>query len=443
MSDRYTSFANSAAGRVIVGRLGLPGPAVLRRYRPGDPITTGPVVTGGAGPVIDAVRAVLHRADVEVVPEGAPVDGAAGLVYDASGFTAVADLRGLYDFFHPVIRSLKPGGRVIVLGRPVEECRTPTAATVQRALEGFVRSVGKEVRQGATAQLVTVAADAEGNLESTLRFLLSGRSAYVSGQVVRIGPAADGAVDDWVRPLAGHVAVVTGAARGIGATTAEVLARDGAQVVCLDVPAAGDALAAVANRIRAETLQLDLTTAAAPAVLADHLAARHGGVDIVVHNAGITRDRTLGRMSGEEWDQVLAVNLAAPERVTAELLARKLIRGQGRIVAVSSVNGIAGARGQTNYATSKAGVIGFVQAHARHLQKWSITVNAVAPGFIETAMTAAMPVMLREAGRRMNSLAQGGLPVDVAETIAWLASPASGGITGNVIRVCGQSLLGA
>jgi 3-oxoacyl-[acyl-carrier protein] reductase len=239
------------------------------------------------------------------------------------------------------------------------------------------------------------------------------------------------------------VAVVTGAAQGIGAAIAEVLARDGAHVVGLDVPAAGDHLAAVANSVRGEALQLDLTTPDAPGALAEHLAARHGGVDIVVHNAGITRDKTIARMADDQWDAVLAVNLAAPERVTEALLDRKLIRPGGRIIAVSSVSGIAGNRGQTNYATSKAGVIGFVEAQARSVAKWSITVNAVAPGFIETRMTARMPVMIREAGRRMNSMAQGGLPVDVAETVAWLASPGSGGISGAVVRVCGQSLLGA
>jgi 3-oxoacyl-[acyl-carrier protein] reductase len=199
----------------------------------------------------------------------------------------------------------------------------------------------------------------------------------------------------------------------------------------------------VANGVGGEALQLDLTAEHAPQALADHLSARHGGVDIVVHNAGITRDKTLGRMAPEQWEAVLAVNLIAPERVNAVLLSDKLIRSGGRIVAVSSVSGIAGNRGQTNYATSKAGVIGVVGSQAKAVAKFSITVNGVAPGFIETAMTARMPVMLREAGRRMNSMAQGGLPVDVAETIAWLASPGSSGVTGNVVRVCGQALLGA
>jgi 3-oxoacyl-[acyl-carrier protein] reductase len=327
-----------------------------------------------------------------------------------------------------------------VLGTPPEACESPPEATAQRALEGFTRSVGKELGRGVTAQLVYVAAGGEQATESTLRFLLSGRSAYVSGQVIRIGPGEPPAPAEWERPLVGKSALVTGAARGIGAAIARVLARDGADVIALDVPTTGDALASVANDVRGRALQLDLTAEGAAERLAGHLS---GGVDIVVHNAGITRDKTLAKMDAARWDSVIGVNLSAPERITGVLLERNLLREGGRVVGVASIAGIAGNRGQTNYATSKAGVIGMVSSSAPALLERGVTINAVAPGFIETAMTARMPVMLREAGRRMNSMAQGGLPVDVAETIAWFASPGSGTITGNVVRVCGQSLLGA
>jgi 3-oxoacyl-[acyl-carrier protein] reductase len=286
---------------------------------------------------------------------------------------------------------------------------------------------------------VYVAAGGELAVESTLRFLLSGRSAYVSGQVVRVGAGTAPSPAAWGQPLAGKTALVTGAARGIGAAIARVLARDGADVIALDVPAAGDALAGVANDVRGRALQLDLTAADAPQRLAGYLS----GVDIVVHNAGITRDKTIARMDAARWDSVLDVNLSSQERINDLLLERGLIHDGGRIIGVSSIGGIAGNRGQTNYATSKAGVIGLVQSMAPVLAPKGITINAVAPGFIETAMTAKMPLFVREAGRRMNSMTQGGLPVDVAETIAWFASPGSATITGNVVRVCGQSLLGA
>jgi 3-oxoacyl-[acyl-carrier protein] reductase len=250
----------------------------------------------------------------------------------------------------------------------------------------------------------------------------------VSGQVIRIGPAAVDAVADWQQPLARTVALVTGAARGIGKAIAETLTRDGAHVVTLDVE--GDV-----------ELALDITADDAPERIASHLSDRHGGVDIVVHNAGVTRDKTLGRMDVDLWTTLMEINLSSTERIDERLLDG-VLRENGRIVGVSSISGIAGNAGQTNYATSKAGVIGRVQALAPVLTDGR-TINAVAPGFIETQMTAAMPFATREAGRRMNSLAQGGLPIDVAETVAWFASPASGGVNGNVVRVCGQSLLGA
>ncbi|QDY05895.1 3-oxoacyl-ACP reductase [Micromonospora sp. HM134] len=482
MTDRYASFVQSGAGRALVKRLGLPDPPRLRRHTPGDPLLPGPVLFGAAagGRLTGPVTAILTAAGVDVrtgtgaTPPAVGHDGSAAaadpdtpggsaaasaatgngtparfgaLVYDATGVTGSTGLRQLYDFFHPQARSVLPSGRVIVLGTPPAECGSAREATAQRALEGLTRSIGKEFGRGVTAQLVYVTPDGDAgtatSLEATLRFLLSGRSAYVSGQVVRVGTGPAAAPADWDRPLAGQVVLVTGAARGIGAAVARVLARDGAQVVALDVPAAGDALAAVVNEIGGTAVQLDLTGADAPTRLADHLADRHGRIDVVVHNAGITRDRTLGRMDADRWDAVLDVNLSSQERINDVLLERGLIPEGGRLVAVSSIAGIAGNRGQTNYATSKAGVIGLVDALAPALVERGISVNAVAPGFIETRLTARIPLVIREAGRRMNSLAQGGLPVDVAETIGWLAWPASAAVSGNVVRVCGQSLLGA
>ncbi len=451
MADRYASFVASGPGRSLTRRLGLPQPVPLRRFRAGDPVVPGPVLVGGEGRLgavlgkaLDGIGAEL-RDPSAVGADGAPPANAA-LVFDATGIMDAAGLHALYDFFHPVARSVYPSGRVVVLGTSPGQCGSAPEAVAQRALEGFVRSVGKEFGRGITANLVYAAPDAD--IESALRFLLSARSAYVSGQVIRVGratspePAQTTPIDP-DRPLVDKVAVVTGAARGIGEAIARVLARDGAHVVCLDVPAAGEALSTVANDIAGSSLQLDLTAPDAAERFAEHMAARHGGVDIVVHNAGVLRDRTIARMEPDQWDVVLDVNLVAQQRVNEALIEQDLIPSGGRLIGVSSIAGIAGNRGQTNYATSKAGVIGIVEALAPALGTRGVTVNAVAPGFIETAMTARMPWMLREAGRRMNSMNQGGLPVDVAEAVAFLAHPGSGGVTGTVLRVCGQSLIGA
>jgi 3-oxoacyl-[acyl-carrier protein] reductase len=447
MADRYQQLVNTPLGRIVAGQVGLPQPVKLERYAPGMPVISGPVLLGGApdGRLSAAVERVLSEVGAEVVSAPASAEQTfKALVFDASGIGSSEQLRELWAFFHPVIRRLRESGRVLVLGTPPEDRRNARRATAQRALEGFVRSVGKEIRRGATAQLVYVAAGAEDATASTLRFLLSAKSAYVSGQVVRVRQAVasfDGI--DWSRPLTGKVAMVTGAARGIGASIAELLARDGAHVVGLDVPALGAELNEVTGRLGGSSLTLDITDADAPERIAAFLSGQHGGADVFVHNAGVTRDKTLGGMTAELWNMVLAINLSAEERINDALLAREVLRENGRIVCVSSISGVAGNAGQTNYATSKAGVIGMVQALAPVVAKRKLTINAVAPGFIETRMTAAMPIALREASRRMNSLSQGGLPVDVAEAVAWYASPGSAGVNGNVVRVCGQSLVGA
>jgi len=236
--------------------------------------------------------------------------------------------------------------------------------------------------------------------------------------------------------------MVTGAARGIGEAIAQTLARDGARVVCVDVPQAQDALRAVAQRLQGTALALDITDPSAAATLVE-AARADGGWDGVVHNAGITRDKTIARMAPHLWNTLVQVNLIAPETLTQALLDAGALRPKARVVCVSSISGIAGNPGQTNYAFSKAGVIGLVQGLAPRLAGQGMAINAVAPGFIETQMTAAIPLAIREAGRRMNSMGQGGQPVDVAEAIAWLLSPASQGVNAQVLRVCGQSLIGA
>jgi 3-oxoacyl-[acyl-carrier protein] reductase len=433
VSDRYLSLVNSPVGGAVVSRLGLPRPAMLRRYEPGAPLLPGPALLSGAG-----LADVLKGMGVDVRDADDGDTRWAALLYDATGVASISELARLCDFLRAPLRRLGPSGRVVVLARPPAGV-DPAVDAARQALEGIVRSLAKELRAGATANLVLLEGDA--SPESALRFLLSGRAAYVDGQVIRVGPGA--APEDSAKPLSGKVALVTGAARGIGAAIAEVLARDGARVVAADLPAAGEALVGVANRIGGSTLQLDIAKAAAPATLLGHLGERYGGVDIVIHNAGITRDKLLANMKPEQWDAVLAVNIESQLRINAALLGSTVLHDGARVVCLASTTGIAGNRGQTNYAASKAGVIGMVRAYAPAFAKRGGTINAVAPGFIDTDMTRAMPLTAREVARRLNSLQQAGLPVDVAETAAWLASPGAGCINGQVIRVCGQSLVGA
>jgi 3-oxoacyl-[acyl-carrier protein] reductase len=446
-SDWYRMVANGRIGGPLSRQLGLPRPAQLRRYRPGQSLTDGPVLvaTAGTGKLADHVL-TLPGVDQVVEPDAR----LGALVLDATGLDTLHELSVARELLGSGIRRLRPCGRVLVLAGTPEQAGDITAAAARQALDGLIRSVAKELRDGATANLVQVSTEAApADTDSTVRFLLSARSAYVDGQVVRVGAAGSAGggspdADAGAPPHTGRVVVVTGSARGIGAAIAEVFARDGATVVCLDVPAQGEALAATANRIGGLALQLDITTPDAADRLSEYVTGRLGGVDVIVHNAGITRDKLLVNMDDARWNSVLAVNLRAQLELNAALLAPQTpLRTGGRIVSVASTSGIAGNRGQTNYAASKAGVIGMVRALAPRAAGQGITVNAVAPGFIETEMTAAMPFGTREAGRRINSLHQGGEPVDVAETVAWLAEPGSGGVTGQVVRVCGQSLLGA
>ena len=463
MTDQYQAFTQSPIGKFVVKNLGLPSPVALERFESAQPVVNGAVLVGAAPSSVlsGAIAQVLSNIhadsyvgnNVALQQEAAKVglnlrpfnagdkeSKFKAVVFDASGIQNSEQLNELYKFFNPIARQIATSGRVIVIGTTPETAKTVKQAIAQRALEGFVKAVGKEFKKGITAQVVYVDEGAAANLESTLRFLISPRSAYVSGQVIRVSKAK--VVDtDWAKPLAGKTALVTGASRGIGEAIAHVLARDGAHVICLDVPQQQADLDRVATDIGGSALAIDITAADAGEKI-KAAAAKQGGLDVIVHNAGITRDKTLANMKPELWDLVININLSAAERVNDYLLENDGLNENGRIVCVSSISGIAGNLGQTNYAASKAGVIGLVKFTAP-IFKNGITINAGAPGFIETQMTAAIPFAIREAGRRMNSMQQGGQPVDVAETIAWFAATASTGVNGNVVRVCGQSLLGA
>jgi 3-oxoacyl-[acyl-carrier protein] reductase len=437
----------------------LGGTSVVVGSIPGHPrsplqgsITQTLVAAGGAVYVASAERTNgLHATAAEVqsarrLPlDAVPPDFATqALVFDATKLESPAQLRALYDFFSPLITRLVPHGRVVVLGLQSQSAPSPTVAAARGALEGFVRSLAKEIgRKGATVQLLILHPGGEERIEPVLRFLLSEHSAFVTGQSLPISAQVrPGAAPVFVRPLAGKVALVTGAGRGIGAATAKLLSAEGAHVVCLDRAEDEALLSEVAHSLGGTPLICDVSDPAAPTAIAQHLVRAHGGVDVVVHNAGITRDKTLARMQPKQWDETLDINLSAVTRIDAAL-DRGVIRDDARLIYLSSVVGIAGTAGQTNYSSAKAGLIAYVRSRAQLLAARGISVNAVAPGFIETRLTAAMPTLVREVGRRLNNLNQGGIPEDVGNVITFLASPGAAAITGAVVRVCGGALLGA
>ncbi|HEU4844539.1 MAG TPA: 3-oxoacyl-ACP reductase [Burkholderiaceae bacterium] len=452
MADMLMKLHRNPLTSRLVKALGVPDPVVLARADGG--YTGRPfegrhalVCRSPGGYAAEVMLRALGDAGAQTVSELPPEGGArAGLVVmDATGCAVPADYRALYDAFHPILRRIARNGRVLLVAASAADCATPAAQAVSRGMEGFMRSLAKELGpKGITVNQLYVARAALDRLDGPLRFFCGVPSTYVTGQVLHVtAQVAAPAATPFSQALAGKVALVTGAARGIGRATAERLAQEGATVVALDVPAAEDELRRVCAPFDGVPLAMDIAAAAAPGQLASFLGQRFGGVDIVVHNAGITRDKTLANMTGQQWDLVMQINLAAVMAIDAHLLQQGLVKRDGRIVCLSSVSGVAGNFGQTNYATSKAALIGYVAAQAPLLAPRGICINAVAPGFIQTAMTDQMPFMTREIGRRLNALKQAGLPRDVAELIAFLSTPGASGISGNTVRVCGQGLIGA
>jgi len=471
MNDLYLKLATSQVGRNIFQALNLPKPTSLMRT-PNTCLSSpnGRVLIAGTKNNF-AFKMITKSLDVESIKILFPKTNKStqtfvqlqtnsnteqinldlldsqrfkSVVFDATGFKTPEDLEALYHFFHPIVRRIKTNGKIVIVGQLPKTSDTPVQSSAHAALSGFVKSLSKEIgKKGSTCNLILLEKGAERQIKSTLYFLLTEKSAFVTGQTVELNrTTAKNKKIDWSTPLKGKTAIVTGAAQGIGKETAKVLSRDGACVICLDIPANEPTLKKLANEIGGHSLALDLNSDDAAEQILNTVSSQLGVIDIIVHNAGITRDKTLGKMPEHFWNQVININLTTVTKINQLLLEKKAFSSSARIVCISSISGIAGNFGQTNYACSKAGIAGYVKAMAETSEN-NLTINAIAPGFIETKMTGQIPFMTRELGRRMNTLSQGGLTLDIAESVSLFCHPASQGLNGNVLRVCGQSILGA
>ena len=244
--------------------------------------------------------------------------------------------------------------------------------------------------------------------------------------------------------LQGKVSIVTGAAQGIGRTIAEALARDGADVAVADLdPGRSQETTDIIGKLGRRVLNLKVNVADWNDVkqMTDQVLKEWGTIDILVNNAGVTRDGLLVRMKEEDWNLVLQVNLNGTFHCTKAVLHPMAKQRAGRIINIASVVGVMGNAGQANYAASKAAVIGFTKTVAREYASRMVTVNAVAPGFIDTAMTQGLPAEVKESLLKQVPLGRLGQPSDVAEAVRFLASDAAGYITGHVLHVNGGMLM--
>lgn len=396
-------------------------------------------VTGKESDFSQEIQQLLHTKSDAATIYDSVIDG---LVVSCVGMQSIEDLEDLFTSVKNTVNKIATNGRIVLVSKIDKESITSFA--VQRSIDGFSRALSKEIggKKGVTVNLLKITNDDVKATEvvNAATFFLSDKSPFITGQVVELNTADSQALTSQQQLLKGKVAIVTGGARGIGAAAAKVLYREGAKVIIVDVPQASEDAQALAKEIEGEAKLLDITKDGAAQELQNHVISTYGKLDILVNNAGITRDKTIAKMSIDQWRAVLNVNLKAVINLT-ETFAQKGFSKNAKVVSLSSISGIAGNVGQTNYSLTKSGVIGFTQAVAATNN--NLYANAVAPGFIETKMTENLPFFIKEGGRRLSTLKQGGVPEDIAELIGFLASPLSDGINGQCIRACGGSMIGA
>lgn len=360
------------------------------------------------------------------------------LLVDAREVKNEAGLKKVYQELKEGIASLRTGGKVVFLSLDAKDLDDVQSRTFQHSIEGIARSLAKELGgKGITVNLLRVHADATlDQLALPLSFFGSGRSAFVTGQALNVD------VTTVKGSLKGKVCLVTGGAGGIGSATVKRLEAEGATVIIADIaPMAERAKALESANVK--FFAGDLTKSEEADTLIAYIKETHSRLDVLVNNAGITRDKTLKNMPEHYWDQVIAINLTAVTGLTEKALAKGLLADQGRVINMSSITGIAGNFGQTNYTATKAALIAYSSAMSAKLAGRGITVNAIAPGFIATDMVKTIPFMTRLFAERLSALVQMGRPEDIAEAVTFLAHPAAQGIHGQTLRVCGGNFIGA
>jgi 3-oxoacyl-[acyl-carrier protein] reductase len=425
--------------------LGFPKPVTLKRDNGHNKLPMNVLVLNTAKQNNKNIVQLLTELPIKIInnDDGLIEKSIESLVIDATSYQDENNYHTLFKVVKENLKYLSTNARIIVLAQSSHKSLSIEENTFSQSLVGFSKSLSKEVgRKGSTVNIIFTnqnqIIENPKALIGPLSFLLSANSTFVSGQIFSINSKSH---DTEPKKKRQKVALVTGAAQGIGAAITKKLSRDGYLVIGVDIEPMKALLTSTMAETQSQAFILDVSDNSAGEQLVQ-LAKKHNGFDLIVHNAGITRDKTLGKMPEHWWQQTLDINLLSVMRINKELLNQNSINSGGRIVCLSSMNGIAGQGGQTNYACSKAGIIGYVTSISDELSSKNITINAVAPGFIETKMTKKMPFLIREMGRRMSALNQGGLPIDVAETVAFFANDDSYAISGQTIRVCGLNMIG-
>jgi 3-oxoacyl-[acyl-carrier protein] reductase len=445
----------------IFSLLGFPEPIELVRTPSLNETTQAVLAFSLSGSLSGIISSTLTHLSMEQVDTKKPIEDKSvmAMLVDASQYQGDESFSLLFSEVQRNIKSLKHNARVVFIAKAEHSNMSHQEKAFAQGLVGFTKSLAKELgRKGITVNLLQIDHEESEALASPLGFFLSAESAFISGQSIRVDSTERVKLTTQT-PAFKKLALVTGASQGIGAAIASSLARDNFKVVGVDIDAAKDKLVQKMSDLGGDAICLDISSDNAGQVLLEYLksyneeisqdkanAAPHPsfiGFDVIVHNAGITRDKTLAKMPTQWWESTLDINLLSVIKINNYLLAHQGINTNGRIVCMSSMNGIAGQVGQTNYATSKAGLIGYVKSISAEINDKGITINAIAPGFIETQMTEKMPFITRELGRRMNALGQGGHASDVAEAASFFAQPGNSGVTGQTLRVCGLNFIGA